>query len=70
MTFWSHKLGKADHKGHCDLSGHNKVIQTTMVILNRGGHKVGLGTSIDPLTFWSHKIGQTDHKGHLDLLGH
>ena len=53
-TFWDHKLGQIDHKGHHDL----------------WGHEVGLASSNDPVTFWGHKLGQTDHKGQRDLWGH
>ena len=54
VTFWGHKLGQTDHKGHRDL----------------WGYKVGTATCNDHVAFWGNKLSQTDHKGHRDLWGH
>ena len=44
VTFWGHKLGQTDHKGHRDLCGH-KVGQT-----DHKGHR----------DLWGHKVGHSD----------
>ena len=54
VTFWGHKLGQTDHKGHRD----RWVIKSVTA------------TSNDPATFWVYKLSQTDHKGHRDLWDH